>query len=259
MIAASTALAAIPSGLRNPLLKEYSTIVQNFLEQRWLPSELHGGRLSETVYTILDGQSKKSYASAPAKPSNFVEACRKLEKNNLPHVPHSFQITIPRMLPALYDVRNNRNVGHVGGDVDPNHMDAVAVLSMSNWIMGELVRVYHNLTTVQAKQLVDALVELRLPAVWTGDDGVKRVLDTSLKLNEKILLLSAVSVPDVSAQQIIEWIEYGDDKYVMRTIRSLHKKRLIEFTENTGKVRILPPGTRAAEELIRRKNLAGIL
>jgi hypothetical protein len=48
------------------------------------------------------------------------------------------------MLPALYEVRNNRNVGHTGGDVDPNHMDSVAVLSKCNWIMGELVRVYHT-------------------------------------------------------------------------------------------------------------------
>jgi hypothetical protein len=259
MIAASAALSAIPSGLRDPLLKEYGTIVQNFLEQRWLPTELHGGRLSETVYTVLDGQAQKSYASAPAKPSNFPEACKNLEKNKFPHVPHSFQITIPRMLPALYDVRNNRNVGHVGGDVDSNHMDAVAVLSMSNWIMGELVRVYHNLKTAQAQQLVDALVEVRLPAVWTGADGVKRVLETSLKLHEQILLLAAVSLSDVTATQLIEWIEYGDDGYVMRTIRKLHRGRLIEFTEDTGKVSILPPGTRAVEELIRKKNLSAIV
>jgi len=258
MIAASAALSAIPSGLRDPLLKEYRTVVQNFLEQRWLPSELSGGRFSEIVYTILDGQAKRSYAAAPAKPPNFVQACRALENNALAHVPRSFQILIPRMLPALYDVRNNRNVGHVGGDVNPNHMDAVAVLSMSNWIMGELVRVYHKLTTAQAQQLVDALVEVRLPAVWTGDDGVKRVLETSLKLHEEILLLTAVSVPDVTAEKLIEWIE-GDEKYVMRTIRNLHKKRLIEFTDKAGKVRILPPGTKAVEELIRKKSLTGII
>jgi hypothetical protein len=258
MIAASSALSAIPPGLRDPLLKEYQTIVQNFLEQRWLPSELSGGRLSEIVYTILDGHAKKSYAAAPAKPANFVEACRKLEKNSLPHVPHSFQITIPRMLPALYDVRNNRNVGHVGGDVDPNHMDAVAVLSMSNWVMSELVRVFHGLPVAEAQQLVDALAEVRLPAVWTGSDGVKRVLETDLKLNEQILLLAAVT-PDVTSRQLREWIEYGNDGYVMRTIRALHKKRQLEFTEGTDAVRILPPGTKAVEELIREKKLTGIV
>src|SRR5690348_16230428 len=145
MILASTALSAIPAGLRDPLLEEYRKIIQNFLEQRWLPSELHGGRFSEIVYTILDGQAKKAYAASPAKPANFPDACRKLENNKFPHVPHTCQILIPRMLPALYDVRNNRNVGHVGGDVDPNYMDSMAVLSMANWILAELVRVFHSL------------------------------------------------------------------------------------------------------------------
>ena len=61
---------------------------------------------------------------------------------------------------------NNRSVGHIGGDVDPNHMDAVAVLSMANWIMGELVRVYHALNVAEAQQLVDALAEVRTR--WYG-------------------------------------------------------------------------------------------
>src|SRR5437588_6329471 len=100
MIPASKALTAIPSGLRDPLVKEYETVVQNYLEQRWLPSELSGGRFSEIVYTILDGHAKNKYPTSPSKPANFVDACKKLEGNKLPHVPHSFRILIPRMLPA---------------------------------------------------------------------------------------------------------------------------------------------------------------
>src|ERR1017187_8195562 len=121
MIAASAALAAIPAGLRDPLISEYKSIVQNFMEHRWLPSELSGGRFSEIVYTILDGHAKGAYAGAPSKPGNFEQACKKLENNA--HEPRSFQILIPRMLPALYEVRNNRSVGHVGGDVDPNRSE----------------------------------------------------------------------------------------------------------------------------------------
>jgi hypothetical protein len=223
MIAASTALSAIPAGLRDPLLEEYQTIVQNWLEQRWLPSELHGGRFSEIVYTILDGHAKSKYAATPSKPSNFVDACKKLENNS--HVPRSFQILIPRMLPALYEVRNNRNVGHVGGDVDPNHMDSMMVLSMANWIMAELVRVFHGLTIAQAQQVVDALAEVRIPVVWSDGGGIKRVLRPELKLNEQVLILVSVSVPDVTSRELIGWIEEDDKGYFIRTIRNLHKKR----------------------------------
>jgi hypothetical protein len=256
MIDASKVLSAIPPGLRDPLISEYRAIVQNFLEQRWLPSELSGGRFSEIVYTILDGHAKKAYAAAPYKPSNFVETCRKLESNT--HVPRSFQILIPRMLPALYEIRNNRSVGHVGGDVDPNHMDSVAVLSLCNWIMAELVRVFHGLAVAEAQKVVDALAEVRIPIIWSDGGGVKRVLRPELKLQEQLLLLIATSVPEVASKELVVWLEYKDTKYVMRTIRRLHAQRFVEFTEKTDKVRILPPGTKFLQELIRKKNLSGI-
>jgi hypothetical protein len=114
------ALAAIPNGLCEPLIAEYQSIVQNYSEHRWSPSELSGGKFCEIVFTILDGHAKGTYAASPSKPSDFVGDCRKLEQNK--HVPRSFQILIPRLLPALFELRNNRGVGHAGGDVDSNHM-----------------------------------------------------------------------------------------------------------------------------------------
>src|SRR3979411_1915836 len=65
-----------------------------------------GGKFCEIVFTILDGHAKSTYPTSPAKPKRFVDDCRKLENNS--HVPRSFQILIPRLLPALYEVRNNR-------------------------------------------------------------------------------------------------------------------------------------------------------
>jgi hypothetical protein len=256
MIDVSTALAAIPSGLRDPLLKAYREIVQNFLEQRWQPSELNGGLFCEIVYTILDGHARGSYASGPSKPSNFPAACQTLEGNTQPHVPRSFRILIPRMLPPLYEVRNNRNVGHTGGDVDPNHMDSAAVLSMCNWVMGELVRFYHGLTTAEAQQVVDALAEVRLPVIWTRGN-VKRVLDTKLKLNEQILLLASVTVPPPSSKQLLEWVEYKDAKYFMRTLRNMHKSRCVEFDEKADTVQVLPGGAAVVQQVIRKKRVGG--
>jgi hypothetical protein len=256
MVTAAQALAAIPSGLRQPLIAEYQSIVQNFLEHRWLPSELSGGRFSEIVYTILDGFARNAYASTPKKPSNFKDACNKLENNA--SVPRSFQILIPRVLPALYEIRNNRSVGHVGGEVNPNHMDSAAVLAMCNWIMCELVRVYHALPTTDAQKVVDSLAEMRVPVIWS-DGNVKRVLQPKLRLPQQLLLLIATSVPDVSIQELLDWTEYKDKKHFMNTVRTLHKNRWVEFTVATGRVQILPPGSNEVEKLVREKGLSGIV
>jgi len=254
MITAAQALSSIPPGLRDPLIAEYQLIVQNFLERRWLPTELSGGRFAEIVFTILQGHASGTYATAPSKPAYFVTACKTLETNT--HVPHSFQILIPRMLPALYDIRNNRSVGHVGGDVDPNHMDSVAVLLMCNWIMAELVRVFHNLTITGAQTVVELLAEIRIPVIWT-DGNIKRVLRPELKVNEQLLLLVASSVPHATTTDLLKWLE-KTNKHVMNTIRFLHSKRLLEYDSQSGTVKILPPGSAFVAELVKKKNLKGI-
>lgn len=250
MISPAQALAAIPPGIRDPLLAEYREIVKNFMERRWSPAELSAGRFCEIVFTILDGFAKGSYAATPAKPPNFVQGCRGLESNT--SVPRSFQILIPRMLPALYEVRNNRGVGHVGGDVDPNHMDAVLVLSMCNWIIAELVRVLHGTTVVEATQVVDSLVERRIPLVWQGGT-TKRVLDPSLSLKDTALLLIAESPTTVAVDDLFLWTGYDNRGYFLRLLRKLHGDRLIELSSDQKTVEILPPGSKHVEALVASK------
>ena len=252
MIAPQNAFAALPSLLRDVLLAEYRSLVQGFLERRWLPSELGGGRFSEIVYTILDGHAKQAYAAAPCKPINFLHACQKLEMNTQQHVSRSFRILIPRMLPVLYEIRNNRNVGHVGGDVDPNHMDAVAVVSMCNWIMGELVRVYHDLAIAEAQLVIDALAQVRTPLIWS-DGVIKRVLQASLSLPDQLLVLIGTTLPSVSLGELLLWSEAPNRKYFMKVLRAFHKARLIELNESESTAQILPPGASRVEALVRER------
>lgn len=248
---ANNALAGIPDGLRDPLISEYESIIQNFSEHRWSPAELSGGRFCEIVYSILDGHSKGTYATSPRKPSDFVGACRKLEQNT--HVPRSFQILIPRLLPAIFEVRNNRGVGHVGGDVDPNHMDATFIVTSCNWIMAELVRVYHGVSIDEARIIVDSLVERRVPLIWEGNN-VRRVLDPTMKLRAQILVLLSTSAGEVAASDLRYWIGYENKKYFAKLLRSMHDDRLVELSKGGERVQILPPGSKEASELIRARS-----
>ncbi len=182
MLDPTTLLHGVPMGLRTPLIAAYVEIAQNYAEERWEPSELNGGKFCEIVYTILEGAISGTYPSAPSKPPKFVEACRALEQK--PADPtrigdRSLRILIPRLLPYLYEIRNNRGVGHVGGEVNPNFSDATSVLSGSNWVMAELVRIYHNVSLADAQSAVDTLVERKLAIVWEFE-GIKRVLDPNI-------------------------------------------------------------------------------
>jgi hypothetical protein len=243
-------LAAIPASLRNPLLEEYQLIARNYIERRWSPAELSGGRFCEIVFTILDGHAKGTFASRPQKPANFVMACRGLEANS--HVPRSFQVLIPRILPALYEIRNNRGVGHVGGDVDPNHMDAGAVLAMCSWVMAEFIRVFHSLPIGKAQELVDTIVERRHPLVWVGSEG-KLVLNPKVQLKDQILLLLDSSAGRVPVEDLQSWCKYKDRGYFLRLLRKLQAERRLALTTNDSLVEILPPGSEYVERLFSKK------
>jgi len=243
---AASALSAIPKSLRDELFNEYRSIIQNYSEHRWSPAELSAGRFCEVVYSILSGYGSGSYPTKASKPNDFVGACRRLESNK--NAPRSFQILIPRTLPCLYEVRNNRGVGHVGGDVDSNHMDATFVVSSSNWILAELVRVFHGLSIEQAQQLVDAIAERRLPLIWQGRD-VKRVLDPKIDTRDQLLLLIASSPGRIDVKDLRAWTEYKNVTRFVDLLKQLHKERLIEFNEANSKVEILPPGSLEASKI----------
>ena len=249
MIDPAAALSALPAGLRDPLVAEYRSVVRNYAERRWSPAELSGGRFCEVVYTVLDGHSRSAFPAVPAKPPNFPAACKALEAHT--HVPRSFQILIPRALPALYEVRNNRGVGHVGGDVDPNPMDAGLVVAVVGWVMAELVRVFHNLDTPAAQAVVDALAGRRTPLVWFGDE-VRRVLVPDLPLRDTLLLLLSTEAARVPVADLLLWCGSKDRGYVARLLRQLHVKRLVELSAAETRVQLLPPGSAAVSELVAR-------
>ena len=249
MLTPDQALNPIPEGLRRPLIDEFSNIVNNFMERKWLPAELSGGRFCEIVYTIIDGYSSGSYQPSPTKPRNFVDACRRLENNS--NIPRSFRILIPRLLPALYEIRNNRNVGHVGGDVDPDHMDSSAVVSISSWILAELIRVFHGVTTEEAQKLVDLIVERRSQIVWKSGD-MRRVLKPDLSLRDQILILLGSSTSKVQVGDLLVWTDYDNRSHFNRILRKLHDTRVIKLNGATGETELLPPGYDAILEILNK-------
>jgi hypothetical protein len=243
MISTGNLFAGIPESLVAPLLEEYRGICAAFSQGRWKLASLDAGRFCEVVFTILKGYLSGAFASSPSKPSDFVSACRALENQNPAQVgDRSLRILIPRLLPALYEIRNNRNVGHVGGDVVSNKMDATFVRESAAWILAELIRIAHQVSTEEAQQAVDALTERVHPLIWEVD-GIRRVLSPGLTANDKALLLLYSTSGWVSSSNLKEWVRYTGD--FNRVLKKLFDKQLVEVAN--GKVIITPLGVKEVE------------
>jgi hypothetical protein len=246
LVVPSQALAELPGQLRADLLGAFEKIVKNYAEGRWEPAELNGGKLSEAAYSVCLGIATGAFPPRAEKPKDMVAACKALEQHT--SAPRSVRIQIPRMVVALYEIRNNRSVGHLGGDVDPNHMDAVCVLQISRWVVAELIRVLHQLPADEAADLVETLVEREVPLVWKVD-GKRRVLDEKMTMPDKTLLLLHGCVGSVPEADIFAWVEHQDAaKYRRDVLRRLHRDKRLEYDPDGQSVTISPKGVAHVEE-----------
>jgi hypothetical protein len=243
--------AALPAPLIKGLNKSFTEIKTNFSHRRFEPSELNGGKFCEVVLRILEWHTSptKSYTPLGTKIRDFGQTTRKFE--SMSAFPDSVRFHIPKILGALYDIRNKRGVGHMNGDVDPNHMDALFVLSSADWIMAELVRIFHNISIQEAQDVVEALIAKKVSVVWEVA-GRKRVLNPALKFDKRTMLLLYDCYPKpVRDDTLCEWTEYTNPA-VFRTklLLPMHKQRLIEYDIKSGEVYLSPTGLRLVEETL---------
>jgi len=129
-------------------------------------------------------------------------------------------------------------------------MDATAVVTIAKWILAELIRVFHTVTPHDAQRIVDSVAEITVPLVWT-DGVIKRVLNTALKLGQRILVLLSSCPAGAAISELREWVEPDNEAYFRRALRKLHNERFVELNKRSNVVRLLPPGAKSVAKLLR--------
>jgi hypothetical protein len=166
----------------------------------------------------------------------------------------SARLILPRAIDFIYTLRNKRDIGHVGGDVDANEIDAATCVRAVDWCVAELIRIYHNLSLEEAQEILDSLVVRQLPVVWQVG-GIKRVLLTNLTLKEQTLcLLYSDPHMAVPSEELAKWLDIKRfTDYRSRVLQPLHKERLVEYDTSIETAVLSPTGAKRAEDLIRAK------
>lgn len=235
--------------LRQSLLANYRKLKQNFIEGRFDSAGIDAGKFCEAALRIAQSQLTGAYVPLGTKIPNFADSVRVLVTLPATSGPEPMRLLVPRALLFLYTMRNKRGIGHLAGDVDHNRVDAMTIVHLADWVVCELIRVYHGLSLEEAQELVDSLAQRQLPVVWEVA-GKRRVLRAGLSKGDETLLL-LYSTPDftVLAEDLYEWVEYSRlDLYKQNVLDALHKKRLIEFDRENDAVHLSPVGVEKVEK-----------
>ncbi len=108
----------------------------------------------------------------------------------------------------------------------------------------------HSLSTDEASDLVDALIQREVSWVWSFN-GTKRILQNGLTWKQKTLLLMLSEAGEVNEADLFSWLEHpGMPSFRKDMLKQLHKARFVEHDITARTIRLLPPGVAEAERLI---------
>jgi hypothetical protein len=191
---------------------------------------------------VLQNELTGTYTALGTKLGQFDQECLKLERLPKAAGVESLRVIIPRALNFLYTLRNKRGIGHEGGDVEANEIDAATAVRGADWCISELIRVVHSISLEEAQGLLDAIAEREVPQVWSVANA-RRVLDPSLNYREQTLLLLYTEQAPVPVEDLFDWVEHPRmSNYRTHVLLPLHKSRLIEYDRETETAVLSPTG-----------------
>jgi hypothetical protein len=238
----------LPEQLVDALFTSYEGIKQNFFLEKHEPSELNGGKFCEACLRILQYEtSAGNYTPLGVHIPNIIGKLRDFEQLPSVSANESYRVHIPRVLISMYNIRNKRGVGHIGGDVNPNCTDSTYLVACADWVMAELFRIHYRCSLEEAQGIVDLIVQRSLTLVHELE-RIKRVLLPSLSHRDQTLILLASASPKrVPVSDLIAWIEPANkSRYRNSVLRKLHSDRFVELN-GSGWCVILPPGLKHVE------------
>ncbi|HDD44126.1 MAG: hypothetical protein DRO88_12255 [Promethearchaeia archaeon] len=239
----------IPKDLLNKLNRIYNKLKRNF----WLGKDEEciekAGKFVEIVTRILEYITINSFTPFEDE-LKVSETLRKFENLPKQDFPESIRIMIPRVLYSLYTFRSKRGGAHIK-NIDPTHMDAIYITSACDWIIAELIRLYHTQDDREIQNIIESIVEKKVPLLEEFDNDIK-ILDPTLPVSGKVLAILYKRYPNfVSKKDIDKWVPTKLSSHISTTLRNLDDRGLIYRKDNNIKLTI--KGVKYVEEKILKK------
>lgn len=217
--------AGIPAELVNELVEAFGEAKRRFYRDDLRPSEIEGARFSEAVFRILQWATTQKYTPlGKTLPSvdTMLNTLVNAQGND------SIRMHIPRTLRLIYDVRNKRDVAHLGDGIDPNQQDATMVVRNMEWVLAELVRLYHNVSAKGAHGIIVELVSKDVPLIQEFD-GFPRVLKQLRASDHFLVLLYWRGARGATYEELHDWARGPMRPNLRRTLKALDNKDLIHL------------------------------
>jgi hypothetical protein len=162
------------------------------------------------------------------------------------------RLTIPRACRFVYDIASNRGARHDPDEINPNEMDASAVVPTCCWILAEMIRYAQRgaLDTTQASELVESLSARRYPLIEEVDGRVYFHHANTSAPDVALLALAYRYPKRVPTGELIAVVMRHGFKANNAQV-ALHRIKRYVDDDGGGNWRLLSPGLKKAEEILK--------
>ncbi len=230
-------------------LGHFSGMVDQLQAGDWESCIVKAGKFTEAALKAL--LVHVGQALPPARRFSAGTAIDDLGRIPTGTVDDAIRLAIPRACRFAYDIASNRGARHDAGDVDPNEMDANAVVPTCSWVLAEMIRYSQTgaVNVAQAQELVDSLTARRYPFIEEVDGRVYFHHNKKSAPDVALMALSYAYPKRVSVQELVATIQrHGFNAHNARVAVG----RIKSFVDDDGhgSLKLLATGRQRADRLL---------
>jgi hypothetical protein len=170
-------------------------------------------------------------------------------------VDDTVRITIPRACRFTYEIASNRGGRHDPDEIDPNEMDASAVVMNCCWILAEMIRhaTKGAVNLNDAKVLVDSLIRRKYPVIEEVEGRMYFHIKGKSAPDVVLLALARRYPRRLGKLELIETVRRNG---FTESNAKIAVQRAARFVDNDGQdgLRLLAPGLQEAENILQEKS-----
>jgi hypothetical protein len=229
------------------LLKHFSEAVDKFQEPDWEGSVVKIGKFVEAVLKCL-----MVYASLPLPPARQFKvdtAVNQLRQLSGSQFDDTVRLSVPRACTFVYDIASNRGARHDPDEINPNKMDATVAMSISSWMLAELLRFADkgNLTPDTTVEMVEELVEKRYPDFENIDGRIYVNFDGLSAPDLGLLILYAVYPKRITRAYLVDQVRRHN---FSKNAAAVATSRLTKYIDDdNGNLKLRANGRQRAAEI----------
>ena len=237
------------------LLTEFVDLERRFVLGDWEPATLNGGQFAEVssriIYHLDSGTLNLKKGLDPCLA--YVEDDRNSNSHSFPNRRSALHIC--KALRLIYKFRSQRGAIHIDPDYTANELDSTLVLSLSRWVMSEVLRTFWSGNPPEIAKTIRAIVRYPVPSVFEID-GRSFVLRTDCTVEEEILLLLHNAGEAGLSRSEIGKTAMKSASAVTKTLRSLcSSNRRQVMKRKSGEYLLTPNGVKRLHKEISEKLL----